>query len=97
MEMDSHVLRGTFHVSHAKDAASKAIEAASEYFGEIPVCIDLNVSEVRDLGDRVMTYEVDYVATPRQEMQWVEGDPVDSGRPVWLRRGERINPLSRSR
>ena len=68
MSMDGcHTLRGTFHVNDAAEAEAKAKRAAADYFGDRPVHVELYVREVRDIGDRVLTYEVDYTATPRDE------------------------------
>lgn len=59
-----HQLNGTFHVSDAAEAEERARQAARDYFGDVPVIIDVRVTERRDVGDRVITYEVDYTAAP---------------------------------
>jgi len=65
--MSDHTLRGTFYVEDAATAEAKAAESAADWFGDIPVNIDIDVSEVRNLAGKVMHYEVDYTATPRRE------------------------------
>lgn len=59
-----HTLSGTFHVDNAEEAERRAHEAARDYFGDVPVIVNITVSERRDIGDRVRHYEVDYYAAP---------------------------------
>ena len=64
-----HQLRGTFHASDAAEVEDRAEQAARDYFGDIPVIVEVSVREMRDVGDHVLTYEVDYTAAPDPDRQ----------------------------
>ena len=68
--MHEHTLRGTFKVHNAADAEEKAQSAASDYFGDVPLCVDVDVEEIRTLGDQVVGYTVDYTAVVDQRDEW---------------------------
>ena len=73
--MHEHTLRGTFKVHNAADAEEKAQAAASDYFGDVPLCVDVDVEEIRTLGDQVVGYTVNYTAELRQPARWAEAAP----------------------
>ena len=64
--MHEHVLRGTFQVHNASDAEEKAQAAASDYFGDVPLCVDISVDEIRTLGGQMVGYTVSYTAVVDQ-------------------------------
>ena len=68
--MYEHTLRGTFKVHNAADAEEKAQSAASDYFGDVPLCVDVDVEEIRTLGDQVVGYTVGYTAVVDQRDEW---------------------------